>query len=236
MYRVAIITARGGSKRIPRKNIRNFHGKPVIAYPIQAAIKSKLFDEVMVSTDDNEIAEIAIKYGAVVPFMRSPETSNDTAGTLEVLREVMKNYEAQGKKFVELCCIYPVSPLIDEKLLVEAANLLENAAFDFVVPVCRYSTPVQHSLKITNGTLEMADPSYFATRSQDLEPRFFDVGQFYFARTKAIFESNSFFTVKTAPLEIDDFKAQDVDNEVDWRILEFKYAYQNDLLKVVQKS
>lgn len=228
MSRVAIITARGGSKRIPRKNIRLFHGKPVIAYAIQIAIESGLFDEVMVSTDDSEISEISKQYGAEVPFLRSHETSNDFAGTLDVLKEVILNYKKLGINFDELCCIYPVSPLINKKNLIQAFDMLKTDV-DFIIPVCKYSTPVQRSLKVENGKLLMAEPANLNVRSQDLEPRFFDVGQFYIAKVEPLLQARSLFSQKTAAYEIEDFQVQDVDNEQDWKMLEFKFEYLNKL-------
>lgn len=230
MSRIAIITARGGSKRIPRKNIRPFHGQPVIAYPIKLALESGLFDEVMVSTDDSEIAEVARKYGARVPFMRSPETSNDFAGTLDVLKEVLLNYQNLGVHFEEMCCIYPVSPLIQKKTLLEAWSKLAEPNIDFVIPVCRYSTSVQRSLKIDQGKLMMADPANLNIRSQDLEPRYFDVGQFYIAKTEPLLNAKTLFTDKTTGYEVDELHVQDVDNEADWKMLEFKYAFLKDLI------
>lgn len=230
MSRIAIITARGGSKRIPRKNIRLFHGQPVIAYSIKLALESGLFDEIMVSTDDLEIAEISKRYGAQVPFMRSPETSNDFAGTLEVLKEVLLNYQNRGIHFEEMCCIYPVSPLIQKKTLFEAWSKLAEANIDFVIPVCRYSTPIQRSLRIDNGKLMMADSANLNIRSQDLEPRYFDVGQFYIAKTEPLLKAQTMFTDRTAGYEVDELHVQDVDNEADWKMLEFKYAFLKDLI------
>ncbi len=229
MSRVAIITARGGSKRIPRKNIRLFHGKPVIAYAITSALESGLFDEVMVSTDDQEIAEIAIKFGAKVPFLRSLENANDVAGTLDVLKEVLRNYEKRGQLFNQMCCLYPVSPLIDVKNLTSACNILQSDSVDFVVPVSKYSTPIQRALKIDHGQLLMADPSKLKMRSQDLEPRYFDVGQFYFAKSGPLLNTDSLFTDRTSAYEVEEFSVQDVDNESDWKMLEFKYAFLKNL-------
>lgn len=225
MSRVAIITARGGSKRIPRKNIRSFYGKPVIAYAIHTALESELFDEVMVSTDDEEIAEISKKFGAKIPFMRSSETSNDFAGTLDVLKEVIGNYSKRGINFDELCCIYPVSPLIQKESLIQGFNILKNPDVNFVIPVCKYSTPIQRSLKIENGKLLMADELSLNIRSQDLEVRYFDVGQFYIAKVEQLLKSKSLFTNNTAAYEVNEFHVQDVDNEEDWKMLEFKYQY-----------
>lgn len=225
MSRVAIITARGGSKRIPRKNVRMFYGRPVMAYAIEVALLSNLFDEVIVSTDDQEIADIAIHHGAQVPFLRSQENSNDVAGTLDVLKEVLTSYKNRGKTFQELCCLYPVSPLITAESLKGACLALQSHSVDFVVPVAKYSTPIQRALKIDHGRLLMADPSNVNVRSQDLEPRYFDVGQFYFAKTEPLMSATSLFTDRTSAFEVDEFHVQDVDNEADWKILEFKYAF-----------
>jgi N-acylneuraminate cytidylyltransferase len=234
MSRVAIITARGGSKRIPRKNIRLFHGKPVIAYAISVAQKSGLFDEIMVSTDDQEIADVASKFGAKIPFLRSAENSNDMAGTLDVLKEVLKNYENSGQRFDEMCCLYPISPLIDENALIEACQKLQGNLADFVVPVAKYSTPIQRALKIDHGRLLMADPSNLKIRSQDLAPRYFDVGQFYFAKTEPLLKAESLFSDRTAAYEVDEFSVQDVDNESDWKMLELKYLLRTGSLKNIE--
>lgn len=225
MARVAIITARGGSKRIPRKNVRNFHGKPVIAYPIEAAVRSGLFDEVMVSTEDEEIAEISLKYGAKIPFMRSQENATDTAMTVPVLNEVLASYKNIGKHFDEFCCIYPVTPLLDPESLKIAAEKLKASDIEVVLPVCRFSMAIQKSFRVVGDKLLFVDPSLINTRSQDLEPRYFDIGQFYFCKTNSFILKQKLFTEKTSFVEVDEFLAQDVDNEVDWRILEFKYAY-----------
>jgi pseudaminic acid cytidylyltransferase len=227
MSRVAIITARGGSKRIPRKNIRDFYGKPVIAYVIEAALKSGVFDEVMVSTEDIEIAEVAKKYGAKVPFMRTSENSTDLAMTVPVLMEVLESYKKIGKNFDYFCCLYPVSPLIDPNNLVKAVELLKKPDIEVVLPVCRYSSAIQKSFKMEGDKLLFADPSLINTRSQDIEARFFDIGQFYFCKTDAFLKRGKLFTDFTSAIEVEELFAQDVDNEIDWKILEFKYAFLN---------
>ena len=147
MARLAIIPARGGSKRIPRKNIKNFHGKPIIAYSIEAALKSGLFDEVMVSTDDVEIKNISLELGAKVPFLRSENTSNDTATTLEVIREVLESYKKEDRTFDEVCCIYPTAPLMKSSHLTAGLDLLENEIAS-VFPVVPFSFPILRSLKV----------------------------------------------------------------------------------------
>jgi len=171
MSRLAIIPARGGSKRIPRKNIKLFLGEPIISYSIKAALKSNLFDEVMVSTDDNEIKEIALKYGAKVPFMRSAKNSNDYATTVDVVEEVLETYRLQKKQFDYCCCIYPTAPFVSENLLTEAFHKLLEHKFDCVFPVSKYSFPIQRGMTINKeDKIEMIDASKMNVRSQDLDP------------------------------------------------------------------
>jgi len=221
---IAIIPARGGSKRIPRKNIRLFLGKPIIAYSIEAALKSGLFETVMVSTDDDEIAEIAKKYGASIPFLRSPETSNDLAGTFEVIREVLSNYGKMSISFDKVCCIYPCAPFVRPNLLKEAFDKLENSEFDSVFPVIKYTTPIQRALKIENGKISMFNPQFALTRSQDLEPAFYDAGMFYWFKSLPILKKQRIITDNCRFLELEKMITQDKDNETDWEIAEFKYS------------
>ena len=223
MTKIAIIPARGDSKRIPRKNIKNFHGKPIIAYTIEAAISSQLFDEVMVSTDDKEIAEIAKKYGASIPFYRSPETSNDTATTLEVISEVLSNYEINGVIINEFCCIYPCAPFVSNELIKEAYHQFSSNNYDTVFPIVRYSTPIQRALKTTGNLVEMCDKSYQNTRSQDLAPAFFDAGMFYWSSKKSVEKNKKLFTENSSFIELDELRTQDIDNEIDWKLAELKY-------------
>ena len=180
--RIAIITARGGSKRIPKKNIKDFCGKPIIAYSIEAAISSKLFDEVMVSTDSEEIAEIAKKYGASVPFMRSAETSNDYATTNDVLMEVFNEYEKRGQEFDIAVCIYPTAPFVTADKLKRAIDMVEKDGADAVTPVVQFSFPPQRAFIIRDNALEYQYPENASARSQDLEPIYHDCGQFYVMR------------------------------------------------------
>ena len=148
MPRIAIIPARGGSKRIPRKNIKLFLGKPIIAYSIEAALATNLFDEVMVSTDDNEIASIAKKYGANVPFHRSSENSSDYSTTVDVLLEVLEQYRSQGKTFDIGCCIYPSAPFSSKNLITKGYTKLVNEAYEVVFPATAYGHPIQRSFSI----------------------------------------------------------------------------------------
>lgn len=221
--RLAIIPARGGSKRIPRKNIKNFHGKPIIAYTIESAINSKLFDEIMVSTDDKEIAEIAKKYGAKIPFFRNYETSSDTATTLDVISEVIANYENKGIVVNEFCCMYPCAPFISENLITESYLKFSTNCYDTVFPIVRYTTPIQRALKTTGNLVEMYDDRFQNTRSQDLPSAFYDAGMFYWSSKRVIEENSSLFTKNTSYIELDELKTQDIDNEIDWKLAELKY-------------
>ncbi len=221
--RIAIIPARGGSKRIPRKNIKDFHGKPIIAFSIEAALSSLLFDEVMVSTDDYEIAEIAKKYGATIPFYRSNETSNDVATTLDVIKEVLSNYEINGVVINQFCCIYPCAPFVSSELIKVAYQHFDLNQYDTVFPIVRYSTPIQRALKTDGNLVSMFDTSFQNTRSQDLIPAFYDAGMFYWSSKKSIEKNNKLFTSNTSFIELDEIKTQDIDNEIDWKLAELKY-------------
>lgn len=224
MTSVAIITARGGSKRIPRKNIKEFMGKPMLAYAIGAALDSKIFDEVMVSTDDEEIAAIAKKYGATVPFMRSDATSNDFATTADVLKEVIKEYNKLGKIFDSFCCIYPCVPFLNAEILKNANENFNKSGADSLMPVVKYSFPIQRAVKINSkGFLEYREPQFAMSRSQDLEAMYHDVGMFYFAKTKAFLEYKTLVTPKTVLFEMDESVIQDIDTPEDWKMAELKY-------------
>lgn len=223
MKRLAIITARGGSKRIPRKNIKEFCGKPIIAYSIEAALQSGVFDEVMVSTDDKEIAEVAMQYGATVPFYRSEATSNDFATTNDVLLEVLSEYEKRGKVFDAFCCLYPTAPFVSAERLKDAMNTLMESDAEKVFPVVAFSFPPQRAVVIKEGQLVFHQPEYMYARSQDLEPHYHDAGQFYCFKTAQYKESQSFWTGKILPLVLSELEVQDIDNETDWKIAEMKW-------------
>ncbi len=220
---VAIITARGGSKRIPRKNIKDFLGKPIIAYSIEAALSAGCFDEVMVSTDDAEIAEVARAYGAAIPFMRSEKTSDDFATTAEVLTEVFEEYRKMGKSFDYACCIYPTAPFVTGKKLSDSHNiLLENSA-DSTFPVVRFGYPILRAMKVEDGKLQMMWPEHINTRSQDLQPAFHDSGQFYWFNAEKFMQTKRIFTDRTYPIEVPESEVQDIDTLEDWKIAEMKY-------------
>lgn len=223
MKTIAIITARGGSKRIPRKNVKEFCGKPILAYSIEAAIESGIFDTVMVSTDDQEIADIAKEYGAEVPFLRSEETSNDFATTNDVLKEVIQKYEESGTAFDVFCCIYPTAPFITPETLKNAYMEMSNDSADSVVPVVKFSFPPQRAFIIRNNYVEYLMPENAKKRSQDLEPHYHDCGQFYFCKVKSFKEQGTIITDKTKPIIVDERMVQDIDTMSDWEIAEAKY-------------
>lgn len=225
MKSIAMITARGGSKRIPRKNIKPFLGKPIIEYSIEAALKSGCFDEVMVSTDDEEIADIARKAGAKVPFLRSAETSNDFATTSDVILEVLQQYEKQGQTFDYCCCIYPTAPFVTAKKLQDAMERLTGSDADGLVPVVNFSYPPQRAFVIEEEQLIFKYPEFMNSRSQDLPKHYHDVGQFYLLRTSSFLESHKLFGGKVLPLVVSELEVQDIDNETDWQLAEIKYKY-----------
>ncbi|MCM1118717.1 MAG: pseudaminic acid cytidylyltransferase [bacterium] len=223
MRRIAIITARGGSKRIPRKNIKEFCGKPILAYSIEAARASGLFDTVMVSTDDGEIADIARKYGAEVPFARSESTAGDFATTNDVLLEVLAEYEKRGECYDIGCCIYPTAPFVTAQKLRAAAELLEAGGADTLIPVVAFSYPPQRAMIMRGERLVFESPQYLDSRSQDLEPHYHDVGQFYLFRTEAFARNRKLMVGDILPYVVSELEVQDIDNQTDWEIAEMKY-------------
>lgn len=225
MRNICIIPARGGSKRIPRKNVRDFLGKPIIAYSIEAAVKSGLFEEVMVSTEDAEIAAIAKQCGASVPFMRSADTANDFAGTDDVIKEVLREYKKQGREFDVVCCIYATAPFVTVENLKKAYEQIGDT-YDAAFSMVRYSYPVQRALCVRNGFVGMREPQYYDARSQDLEPVFHDAGQFYFMKVNDI-DNLLFWTDHTYGLELSELMVQDLDTETDWQLAEMKYKLLN---------
>lgn len=228
---VAIIPARGGSKRIPRKNIRDFWGKPIIAYVIETAIQSALFDEVMVSTEDEEISQIAIHYGAKVPFMRSATNANDHAGTTDVLLEVLATYESEGQIFSHGCCIYPTAPLLTTKLLKEGWDLLSDQKYDSVFPVLRHSAPIQRALKVEGSKASMIWPEHYQARSQDLTTTYYDAGQFYWFAAGPLQRKRQLWTDNSGAIIISAMQAQDIDHLDDWQMAELKYQLQQQRLE-----
>ncbi len=227
MKAVAIIPARGGSKRIPKKNIKSFLGKPIISYPIEAALKSKLFNEIMVSTDDEEIAEISKMLGASVPFLRSIKNSDDFATTVDVLLEVIEEYKKRGKVFDYVCCIYPTTPFISPEKLNHSFKILIEKKAKSLIPIVRYSYPIQRALRIENDSLQYIYPENGSKRSQDLELTYHDAGQFYWIKTDVLVNQSSMVTDNSIAYEISELEVQDIDSETDWKIAEMKYQILN---------
>ncbi len=222
---LCIIPARGGSKRIPRKNIKLFKGKPIIAYSIVAAIKSELFDEVMVSTDDLEIAEIAQSFGASVPFMRSCQNSNDFATTAEVLVEVIDTYKELGKEFTNICCIYPTAPFINSHRLIEGFDMLTNGA-DSVLTILSFDYPIWRSFKVNEKEcLEYNWSEFINARSQDLPTAYHDAGQWYWVNCTMLKVTGNIIFDKTKGVILSPFEAHDIDTIDDWKLAELKYEY-----------
>lgn len=226
---VAIIPARGGSRRIPGKNIRDFCGKPIISYSIRAALESGIFSEVMVSTDCEEIAGIAREYGACVPFMRSEETSDDHATTASVLLEVVGEYKKRSREFDSICCLYPTAPFVTAEKLKKAYDTFLQSGADSLMPVVAFSYPPLRGLVITDGKLGMKWPEYMDTRSQDLELIYHDCGQFYFMHTETLLRDGSMIYENTVPVLVPEIETQDVDNEDDWKLAEMKYRFVTDI-------
>lgn len=220
---ICIIPARGGSKRIPRKNVKPFLGKPIIAYSIEAALTCGAFDEVMVSTDDAEIIEVSTRYGAKVPFLRSKEMCSDMAMTAPVLIEVLDEYAKRGEVFDYCCCLYATAPFINPERLRDGMRLLKENDIDSVLPVVRFSYPPQRGQVIRDGFVKMVHPENYNVRSQDLEPMYHDVGQFYCLRSAALRRDERLFCEKTMPVELPESEVQDIDNEEDWKIAEMKF-------------
>lgn len=227
MSRIAIIPARGGSKRIPRKNIKDFCGKPILAYSIEAALQTKMFDEVMVSTDDEEIAMIAEKFGANVPFLRSKETSSDYASTKDVLLEVLNNYKQLNKNFETMFCIYPTAPFVSSKSLIDAITELEASKCSEIFPVVAFSYPPQRAYIIENGFLKFKYPDYALSRSQDLEKYYHDAGQFYGYNVSDYLQNDGVIKENIKSIVLSELEVQDIDNESDWIIAEMKYKMLN---------
>ena len=220
---VAIITARGGSKRIPGKNIREFMGKPMLVYGIEAALQSGIFREIMVSTDDEEIARIARDAGAAVPFMRSEETSDDFATTDDVLMEVLRVYEERGETFDYMACIYPTAPFVTAEKLREAMELLVEQGASGVMPVVRYSFPPQRGMAIREGKLVYCYPENAMKRSQDLELVYHDSGQFYCYHVKRYLAAKGDLPDGYLPIIVPETEVQDIDNPSDLALAEMKF-------------
>lgn len=214
---LAIIPARGGSKRIPRKNIKPFCGKPMIAWSIEAALESGCFDRIIVSTDDDGIAEVARQYGAEVPFMRPLELSDDHTGTIPVIRHAIETINSQGRAVEQACCLYATAPFIQAEDLRRGLEILQGSRGDYAFSVTSYAFPIQRAIRLTReGRVEMFNPEHFNTRSQDLEEAYHDAGQFYWGRTDAWLQGKMIFSPASLPVMLPRHRVQDIDTPEDW--------------------
>lgn len=223
MSAVAVITARGGSIRVPRKNIRPFHGKPIIEYTIKAALESGCFDLVMVSTEDPEIAEIAREAGAAVPFMRSDATASGDVDLVHVLREVVGELEKRGRTFDYLALLMPCAPFLKADRLREALRTIEEKGADTVVSVVEFPSPVEHAMQIEDDFLKAVFPDKLSAHTQDLKTSYADAAQFYVLKVARFIETGEIFMPRCAAVVLPELEAQDIDTEADWSLAELKY-------------
>ena len=227
---VCVIPARGGSKRIPRKNIKEFNGKPIIAYSIEAALKSNCFSQVIVSTDDDEISEVAKKYGALVPFVRPDELSNDYAGTISVIKHAIEWMEINNKNIENVCCLYPTAPFVQSQIISKAFKKFQDLNADYCFSLTSFPFPIQRAIKIDqNDKIDMFNPDQFSSRSQDLEDAFHDAGQFYWGKAQAFKDEVPLFSEVSIPYMLPRYLVQDIDTNEDWIRAEVMY-------KVLQES
>lgn len=224
MSALCVIPARGGSKRIPGKNIRSFMGKPIMAYAIEAALGSKVFETVMVSTDDEEIAGAAKSAGATVPFLRSAQTADDQTGVADVVIEVLSVFRESGVEWDTVCCLLPTAVFVTAIDLRRALSALKQSDASAIVPIVSFDYPIQRSLQLDNaGFVSFVDPQYVYSRSQDLPRRYHDAGQYYMIGADTLRDSKSFFPPAAVGQVISETLAQDIDTEDDWQIAELKY-------------
>ena len=222
--KLAIIPARGGSKRIPRKNIKMFCGRPMIAWSIDAARASGLFDHIVVSTDDVEISAVAKAYGAEVPFMRPPALSDDYTGTSAVVAHAIQWYRAQGDMPDLVCCIYATAPFVSAADLQRGLQMLADSDSDVAFSGTSFAFPIQRAIKLTEeGRVQMFQPEHFNTRSQDLEEAFHDAGQFYWGRTAAWIADKPIFSSDAMPVILPRHRVQDIDTPEDWERAEWMF-------------
>ena len=215
---LAVIPARGGSKRIPRKNIKEFHGKPMIAWSIQAALNSGCIDEVWVSTDDEEIAAIAQTYGAKVPFIRPAHLSDDFATTADVMQHAVQECQIQYQQLPDyVCCLYATAPFVQQQDVLQGFELIQSKDLDYVFSATNYSFPIQRAIKLdTDGKVSMFTPEHFNTRSQDLEEAWHDAGQFYWGTAQAWLQKHTVFSPSSNIISLPSYRVQDIDTLSDW--------------------
>jgi N-acylneuraminate cytidylyltransferase len=222
--RLAVIPARGGSKRIPRKNIKLFGGKPMIAWSIEVALQSGCFDRVLVSTDDPEIAQVAQAYGAEVPFVRPPELSDDHTGTIPVIAHATQWQADQGTPATQVCCIYATAPFVQTQDLQRGLAILQSSGADYAFSVTSYAFPIQRAIRITpDERVEMFQPDQFNTRSQDLEEAWHDAGQFYWGQAAAWLAQKPLFTQQATGVRLPRHRVQDIDTPEDWSRAEWMF-------------
>jgi len=222
--KLCIIPARGGSKRIPHKNIKVFSGKPMISYSIDAALKSKCFDKVIVSTDDKEIADIAIEYGAEIPFIRPEELANDFTGTLPVIKHAIEWFDENDAAPNEVCCLYATAPLVKAQVLQKAYQQLQNTQADYCFSVTSFPSPIQRAIKVTQeNRVEMFQSEHLNTRSQDLAEAYHDAGQFYWGKASAFKAMLPLFSESASPYLLPNYLVQDIDTLEDWKRVELMY-------------
>ena len=227
MNNLAIIPARAGSKRIPNKNIKEFFGKPIIYYPLYEALSSKIFSEVMVSTDSLKIAKLSEKYGAKIPFMRSQKNSDDHAILPDVIEEVLSEYKKLGKDFDNICCIMPTNPFLTSNILTDSFKKFKEGNGESMIAVKKINTPIEKTYELKNNMLYPLFKDHFKTRTQDLQPKYSDAGSFFWVTTGAFNEHKKGITNKTIPYILDELQVQDIDNLDDWKLAELKYKILN---------
>jgi pseudaminic acid cytidylyltransferase len=221
MSSIAIIPARGGSKRIPRKNIKLLNGRPAIAYSIDLALSIGFFDRVIVSTDDPQIAEVSVDFGAEVPFVRSASLSDDFAITLDVIADATQQLRSLGGNFNYVCCLYPVTPLLKPKRVEQALEILQTGIWDYVFPAIEFPSPIERGFKKSpSGLIEFGFPEYANTRSQDIDKTFHDAGQFYFGKSEAWIEKKPILNGNSTFIQLDKNETLDIDDVDDWRLAE----------------
>jgi len=222
--RLAVIPARGGSKRIPRKNIRHFLGQPIIAYSIRAALDAALFDKVIVSTDDEEIAETARRFGAEVPFLRPPALADDLTGTNAVVRHALSWFTERGEDFEQACCIYATAPFVQPGALRAGLELLQASGKAFAFSVTSFPFPIQRAIRFQeDGAIVMFQPEHARTRSQDLEEAWHDAGQFYWGSARSFVDDVPLLAGNAMPVKLPRHLVQDIDTLQDWTRAEFMY-------------
>lgn len=222
--KVCVIPARGGSKRIPRKNIKLFNAKPIIAYSIEAALSSGCFDQVIVSTDDPEIAQIAEQYGAICPFLRPAELSDDFATTVDVINHAIQWFKDEGSQLIAVCCLYATAPFVTAQVLSDAYQFFINAKVKYCFSVTEYKFPIQRAIKITSDNrIAMFEPDQMKTRSQDLEVAYHDAGQFYWGMASAFLAGIPLFSSESVPFVLPHYQVQDIDTPDDWKRAEYMF-------------